>query len=113
MRHFSREGRELEYSRNGTSACRIDGIASRPCKERKDGAPTVVLLQWKPKPTGARRPPQAGIIHHLAMAVLVMVYSVYPQRLKPGPVVTPDGTAEAMPFHETRLCGENSLMRSC
>jgi len=39
--HFAK-GWELECSHNGTDACRIDGIASRPCKERKDGAPTVV-----------------------------------------------------------------------
>jgi hypothetical protein len=27
-----------------------------------------------------------------------MVYSSYPQRLKPEPVVTPDGAAEAVPY---------------
>ena len=27
-----------------------------------------------------------------------MVYSAHPQRLKPEPVVTPGGTAEAVPY---------------
>jgi hypothetical protein len=44
------EGWELECSDNGTNTCRIDSIASRPCKERKDGAPTVVLSERKPRP---------------------------------------------------------------
>gem|GEM_PF-4524150 len=34
----------------------------------------------------------AGIV--VTRAVFVMVYSAYPQRLKPEPVVTLDGTAE-------------------
>jgi hypothetical protein len=56
--HFA-EGWELECSHNGTNTCRIDGIASRPCEERKDGAPTVVLSERKPKPEVG--PPGQGI----------------------------------------------------
>jgi len=49
---LARLARELEYSHNGTNTFRIGGIASRPCKERKDGEPGVVLLEWKPQTEG-------------------------------------------------------------
>jgi hypothetical protein len=51
------EGWEWECSHNGTNTCRIGGIATRPCKERKDGARTVVSLERKPKPQGWGHPP--------------------------------------------------------
>ena len=39
-----REGWEWICSHNGTNTCRIGSISIRPCKEREDGAPTVVFL---------------------------------------------------------------------
>jgi hypothetical protein len=47
--HFAKGG-SWNVHTMGRTACRIDGIASRPCKERKDGALTVVLSERKPKP---------------------------------------------------------------
>ena len=58
----------------GRTACPIDGIVSRPCKERKDGALTVVLSERKPKPKAGPGDPRPCKLEGRMKRVLFIVF---------------------------------------
>ena len=58
----------------GRTACLVDGTVSRPCKERKDGAPTVVLSERKPKPKAGPRDPRPCKLEGRMKRVLYVVF---------------------------------------